>query len=209
MASPKSAGTSYEKTIGKATGASGAAGSGDEPANTEIVLSQEQKLMFSTPSEAEIDSMMNDPELEFAPQVWKLEEGKMVAGFLEGYGPPAELTRIDRVTKEETISVVNTWILAAPNGGARISILSSVQLDKKLPQFIGSMVRIHRGKDVNTTSGNRVTQYTVCGPKRADGVRRSWAVQNALPTIDVKSIEQREPAPQLAAPVEGAESPLS
>ena len=79
-------------------------------------------------------------------------------------------------TKEETTSIVDTWILGAPNGGARVSILSAVQLDKKLPPFIGSMVSILRGKDVNTTNGNRVTEYMVSGPKLADGQRRSWTM---------------------------------
>lgn len=198
----KSVTTNYDKAVNRATGDDQADG---QP--TQTSLSNDQKLLFTTPSEFEIDQMLNDPSLEFAPQVAKLEEGQMVLGFLEGNGPPAELTRIDRHTKEETTSIVATWIIAAPNGGARISILSSVQLDKKLPPFVGGMVKIHRGKDVNTSNGNRVTQYTVAGPKKPNGERRSWVVPVV---IDAKSLDVKV-APQLAAPTEaqGGESTAS
>ena len=37
--------------------------------------------------------MMADEEMEFAPQVKKIEEGEIIVGILEGYGPPPRLTR--------------------------------------------------------------------------------------------------------------------
>jgi hypothetical protein len=188
----------YTETVGKATGAAGASdATGGDPEGQLAPLSKEAGLMFSTPSDEQIQAMLNDPSLEFAPQLKKLAEGELVTGLLEGMGPVVELTRMDRQTKEETTSLVNTWILAGPNGGARVSILSSVQLDKKLPPFIGGIVSILRGKEVNTQNGNRVTEYMVSGPKKANGERRSWVRPQV---IDAVSVEGGKAAPQLAAP---------
>lgn len=126
-------------------------------------------------SEAEIRAIMSDPDLEFAPQVKSLEEGEMVVGFLEGNGPDAEFTDTDKATGEVKHKIVKTWIIAAPDGGQRISILSSAQLDRKLPPFVGGVVKIVRGKDVKTGGGFRVTDYLVAGPKKSDGSRRNFA----------------------------------
>ena len=161
----------YEQTINKATGATGDGGVVEDAA----LLPKEAQAMFSVPSDAEIQSMLNDPGLEFAPQIKKLAEGEMVQGFLEGYGPVAVLEKVDRMTKEVKQQHVNTWIIASPNRSMRVSILSSVQLERKLAPFIGGMVKIIRGKEQETQGGNRVTDYLVSGPKLIDGKFRTFA----------------------------------
>ncbi len=138
-------------------------------------MPKQATAMLYKPSQAEIDAMMGDASLEFAPQVHKLEEGDMIIGVLEGEGPEAEFTQMDPVTKEQVTRTVKTWIIAAPDGGIRLSLLSSVQLDKKLPPFIGGMVKVVRGKDMKTNNGIfRVTNYMVAGPKLPGGKSRSW-----------------------------------
>ena len=103
---------------------------------------------------------------------------------------------------------VNTWIICHPNGSIRMSILSSVQLDKKLKPFIGSLVKIHRGKEVKTgTAGRKVTEYTVCGPKLANGKRRSWVDDSPRAAIDAesRSVDASELPPGVAGALPGGE----
>lgn len=132
----------------------------------------------------ELNSHLNREDLEFAPQLFKLEQDDMIEGVLEGNGPEAEFERHDKVTGVVEVTRVQTWIIATPDGGRRLSILSSVQLDRKLPPFVGGMVSIYRGKDINTANGNRVTDYLVGAPKLSGGARRSWATK---PVIDAVS----------------------
>ncbi len=189
--STKNGSTKYADTVARATGTEVA--TADEHAPS-IPLSRGAQAMISKPSEAEIQDMMNDPDQEFAPQAKSMEEGELICGVLEGYGPDAELTRMDPLTKESVTQVVHTWIIAAPGGGLRVSILDTVQLAKKLPPFIGSSVKILRGKDTKTGNGFKVTNYMVSGPKRTDGKARSWARPLV---IDAQSIDAPA-APQLA-----------
>lgn len=165
-----------------------------------IVLPRGAEAMILRPSEQDIANLMSDDTMEFAPQVKKLEEGDMIRGYLEGYGPPVELTQTDAMGRPVT-NHVNTWILRSPNGSLRMSILSSVQLDKKLKPFIGGMVSIYRGKDVKTgTAGRRVTEYLVGGPKRTDGTLRSWVDNSPASAIDAESV----PVSIADAPVSGS-----
>ncbi len=171
----------YNKAVAKATGA--------EPTHAPDAIRDQAPMppgvqgMISSADPDTIAQLMQNNDLEFAPQVLSLEEGQRVDGILEGNGPQAEV--MDPVDK--TTRLVDTWIIAHPLGTARVSILTSAQLERKLPPFIGSPVTIIRGKDIKATSGRRVADYMVAGPKRADGVRRSWATlpagstQAALP----------------------------
>lgn len=165
----------WDAAVGRATGQT------DAPASNAPAV---PTTMIGKITDEEMAALLNDQSLEFAPQVYKLEEGDKIEGILEGNGPDAELEQIDRATKEVKINVVKTWIIAAPNGGQRVSILSSVQLDRKLPPFVGGMVKIVRGKQIETNNGQRVNDFLVCGPKREDGQRRSWATK---PVLDVPS----------------------
>ncbi len=137
-------------------------------------LTRGAQAMVLKISEADIGGLMNDATLEFAPQALTLEEGQMIDGFLEGEGPPAEVT--DQTTKE--MKEVRTWVIRSHDGNARVSILTSAQLEKKLPPFIGGPVKIIRGKDLKTSNARRVTDYLVCGPKLASGKQRSFADPN-------------------------------
>jgi hypothetical protein len=180
-------GAKYEKAVADARAKeSGEAAAHGDPGEA-MVLPKGAEAMILRPSADDIAALMNDDTMEFAPQVKKLEEGDMIRGHLEGYGPPVELSQTDAQGRPVT-NHVNTWILRSPNGSLRMSILSSVQLDKKLKPFIGDMVSIYRGKDVKTgTAGRRVTEYLVGGPKRKDGTLRSWVDSSPGSVIDADS----------------------
>jgi len=107
---------------------------------------------------------------EAAPQILSLKEGQMIEGILEGNGPVAEFTN-----EEGEVTYVKTWIIADPSGAVRVSILSSAQLDRKLNGFRAGPVKIARGKDVNIAgTKKRMTEYTVWGPRLANGQKRQW-----------------------------------
>lgn len=184
----------YNAAVAKATGA--------EPAHAPDAIREQSPMppgvqgMISSADNDSIAELMSNNELEFAPQVLSLEEGQRVDGILEGNGPQAEV--MDPVDK--TMRLVDTWIIAHPLGTARVSILTSAQLERKLPPFIGSPVTIIRGKDIKATSGRRVADYMVAGPKRADGVRRSWATLPAASTQQALPATTEAPAATNNAP---------
>lgn len=188
----------YKAAVARATGQA------PEPtpgATTDApVLSSGMHAMIGSVSQEEIGQLMNDPTLEFAPQALTLEEGQRVSGILEGEGPMAEVT--DPTTKE--MRPVRTWVIRSSDGNARVSILTSAQLEKKLPPFIGGPVQILRGKDVKTQSGRRVTDYLVCGPKLKDGKQRTFSNPNpaplALPSVIDTTAVDASGAPTNAAP---------
>jgi len=128
--------------------------------------------MLLKPSQDDIAKLMNDETLEFAPQVHRLEEGEMITGLLEGRGPSTTFSQEDPFSKQVVTREVDTWIIAM--GGVRMSILSSVQLDRKLPPCIGEVVHIFRGKEQRTNKGFRVTDYMVAVKKKTNGQPRSW-----------------------------------
>jgi hypothetical protein len=184
----------------KEQGGSAAAGESTAPL---VPLPREAAAMLMKPTEDDIAKFMNDSEMEFAPQVHSLEEGEMIAGILEGRGPSTTFSQEDPFTRQTVTREVDTWIVAAPNGGMRLSILSSVQLDRKLPPCIGAYVRIFRGKDKKTLKGFRVTDYMVSVRKQEDGQSRSW-VQKDVIDVQGKFIDAPD-APAL--PAAGASSP--
>ena len=130
----------------------------------------------------------------------------MVHGILEGRGPGTTFTVAakDSPTGQETTRPVDTWIIRHPKSGLRLSILSSVQLDQKLPPFLPtpgageSMITIYRGKERKTLKGFKVTDYTVCGPKKADGKLRSF-VKPIVINVQANAIDGHADQPQLAA----------
>lgn len=104
---------------------------------------------------------------EAAPQLLTLEEGQLIHGILEGPGVPAEFTEIDPRTKESIVSTVQTWIVRSLTSKVRVSILSSAQLDKKLPEWIGCEVKIARGPEQKSKKGRgSYTEYLVAGRRR-------------------------------------------
>ena len=179
----------FAETVGRATG--GKPGD-DEGA---VVLSKEAKAMISKPTQEQINAMMADENLEFAPQVHTLEEGELISGILEGEGPGTQFTQKDPLTAVEITRPVKTWIIRNQDSGMRLSILSSTQLDDKLPPFKGSLVSIYRGKETKTQKGFRVTNYVVSGPRLEGGKVRDFT-KKRLP-IDAESVEL--PAGHVAA----------
>lgn len=152
-----------------------------------VPVKHEHDFITKEMSADAIAAVMDDPALEFAPQIYKLEVGEMVTGVLEGNGPSTEFERINKATGVvEEIATVQTWIIASQDGRKRISILSSVQLDRKLPPFVGGLVKIIRGKDINIDGGRRVTEYMVAGT-RVEGKIRNWA--RAPQMIDATATE--------------------
>lgn len=196
MADPVSVSKSdkYNKAVARATGASG---------ETQLMSEQDiAKLnadMIQKVNPEDITKMMQSGEWEFAPQLRKLEIDDVIAGVLEGNGPIAEFEHIDTSTRELVTNYVNTWIIASPDGTKRASILSSTQLDRKLPPFVGGMVKIVRGKDIQLAGGHRCTDYLVAGPRMPQGKTRNWA------TLPGQSTQAQLPAPVApVAPPNGA-----
>jgi hypothetical protein len=159
----------------------------------EISLPKGHEAMLSRDmTKAEFDAFLNDGESEFAPQILSLEPNMKIEGILEGYGKPTEFTTKDQQTGNEVTRTVNTFVLKNLHSNMRVSILSSVQLDAKLPPFIGDRVSIARGPDIKSRSNAafRIANYVVKGPP-VNGKDRAkmWASQ-ALPKpiIDVPAL---------------------
>lgn len=142
-------------------------------------------------TEEQMAKELAEPGIEWAPQQYSLKEGEMVRGILEGNGPIAEFVR------DGIINEVNTWIISSFDGSKRVSILSSVQLDKKCAPFVGGPIKIVRGKDVNIGDGKRMTEYLVGGEKLPNNQRRVWADRPSIETtaIDVKQLPEGQPTP--------------
>jgi len=211
MSNPKGNGSGQNKYQAAVDGARQKADAKAEASGGEVeIQTPAAKAMLSRPTDEQIAQMMNDETMEFAPQVHSMDEGEMVEGILEGNGPSTTFTQKDQVTGQEITRVVDTWILASESGSLRISILSSVQLDKKLPPYVGGRVRIFRGKDVKTSKGFRVTDYLVSGPRREDGRPRSWVTNKTIDAIASNTIDGQDsralPAPSApSAPATGGE----
>ena len=181
---------SYESAVKRATGA------GDEAGQEMTLMPQGVRAMIQKPSQDDINAMMADETLEFAPQVHQMEEGDMIVGILEGRGKGAEFTQRNPMTQQDETRHVDTWIVRNPSSGQRISILSSAQLDEKLPPFEGGEVRIYHGGQLKTRAGFKVNNYTVSGPKKADGSLRVFARKEPR-VLDVPAAAAQ---PQLNAP---------
>lgn len=178
------------------------------PAETEssaplVPMPKGVTAMLMKPTTDDINAIMNDGNLEFAPQVHSLEEGELIIGILEGRGPSTTFTQEDPYTKQPVTREVSTWIIAAPNGGLRLSILSSVQLERKLPPCIGALVKIYRGKEKKTQKGFRVTDYMVGVERRPDGKSRSWIEQKVI-DAESRVVDAPTPSAMLAQGASGA-----
>lgn len=192
MATPKTTtngngnGSDYSKTVNAATGGSGGAADAGE---AELMVIGDVSAMFSSFTPADLTQIAKSGKVEFAPQAMRIGIGKKVEGFLEGEGPGNDFT--DPVTG--AIRHVRSWIIRA--GVLRVSILSSVQLDKKLAPFIGARVGIARDEDIMLAGGHRCANYYVWGEPAADGKPRSFVTlpgqaQAALPApIDAQATE--------------------
>jgi len=181
----------YDKAVARATGAAPA------PSGTPAIpVKHQAEFITKKTDQATIDAIMNDPKLEVAPELYTLEEGDHVYGILEGNGPEAQFERFDKATGEIVTSIVKTWIIASPDRRKRISILSSVQLDKKLAPFVGVAVHVVRGPEEPTGNGQRYTKYLVAGEAMPEGQVRNWATK---PAIEAAAEPRALPAGDAAA----------
>jgi hypothetical protein len=157
----------YSKAVTKATGQGETAMTTEPPPGAEAMVTK----LHPDALQKQINDDLRSGKFEAAPQIFKFEQGMMIEGFLEGNGPSHDF--VDADTGE--VTTVKTWILADKSRSVRISILSSAQLDRKLNGFIGSWVKIARGKEVNIEgSRKRMTEYLVWGPKLPGGKERQW-----------------------------------
>jgi hypothetical protein len=122
---------------------------------------------------------------EFAPQNAALEPGQKITGILEGMGPGNDF--IDEDTG--VVRHVDSWIVASPDGNMRVSILSSAQLDRKLPPFEGGLVTIARGADIKLAGGHRCADYMVWGPKLPKGAKRAF--HSPAKAIEAHAVETK------------------
>jgi hypothetical protein len=175
----------------------------EDVATVEGVMPMGAEAMLSKVTDADIAKYMQDATADFAPQIKSLEPGDRIVGILEGYGGDTEFTQKDPGTGKDITNVVHTWIIRALHGSARLSILSSVQLDSKLPPFIGDPVDIIRGKNLKTSNGRQVADYMVKGVK-VSGKVREWARKSLpAPPIEVQAHQLAEVSS--ARPPEGHE----
>lgn len=160
---------------------------------SEVSLPKGSEAMLTRDmSSQDFNAFLNDGDSEFAPQILSLEPGMKIEGILEGYGKPTEFTTKDPATGNDVTRTVNTFIVKALSGNMRVSILSSVQLDAKLPPFIGDRVAIARGQDIKSRSNAafRIANYVVKGPPVSGKNRAEMWASKALPkpVIDIPAL---------------------
>lgn len=99
---------------------------------------------------------------EVGQRILELKEGMMVRGQLLGRGPDADI--LDIVTHQP--KKVGTWRMLL-NSGAPVSFLTTAQLDRQLPDFVGRKGEtvIARGGMVKSKSNRNVAEFYVLGPK--------------------------------------------
>ena len=158
----------YDRAVDRARNAT--PGAPQSPADDLVAKPAGIEMVLTKVTREQLEADLNSGDFEAAPQLLKLNPPSpdgtmdMITALLEGESQ-TEITDPD--TGE--IETVRTWILL--RGSQRYSILSTVQLDKKLPPFVGEVVRIVRGDDKRI--GTKIyTDYLVYGPKRADGTPR-------------------------------------
>lgn len=152
----------YQNAVDKATNKGKAADATDAP----TVIGNVAALV-SNWEPGEMEAIAASGKVEFAPQMMSLEPGQKIQGYLEGEGPGNDF--VNEQTGE--VRHVKSWIIRSPDGGLRVSILSSAQLDRKLPPYVGGMVGIARDKDIKAGNGFKVGDYKVWGPKLPTGPR--------------------------------------
>lgn len=143
--------------------------------------------MFGQWSPEDLTKLAETGKIEFAPQAMSLEPGQKIEGILEGMGPGNDFVDDNGVVRH-----VDSWIIASPDGGLRVSILSSAQLDKKMPPFVGGPVGVARAKDLKIANGHRCADYYVWGPKKADGTARVF--HGAIAAKNVPQLPAGHPA---------------
>lgn len=169
----------YEAAIARARGQQSqelVPAASELPRELAIPLGAQDLIRGYTAADLAVDMAKND--FEWAPQVLKLEEGMLIDGILEGSGGAVELESIDRATMSVSTKEVGTWIVRHPVTGYRISFLSTVQLDNKLPPYVGGRVKIYVGPMLDSSKGHRYRDFRVGGERRDEP--RSFARINPI-----------------------------
>lgn len=182
------AATKYDAAVAKARGEEPAAVAVQpqkEPTHTELAIGEVPAGALVPAKEAMLlfQARVKAGTHEQAPQLATIPVGQTLLDWkLEGNGPVAEFTEIDQKTGVVEVQRVKTWVLS--KDGVRISILSSTQLDTKLPAFVGEVVSITRGEDKKRTSGpGTYSDFLVIGETRADGTARDWSKKPTVPQV--------------------------
>lgn len=110
---------------------------------------------------ATIREMLKSGQLEAGEQIIVLEEGTQLRGQLLGRGQPAQFE--DPKTRD--VREVGTWRMRLTSG-AKVSFLSSAQLDRMVPEFLGreGITIVARGGTRKTRKAQNLTEYFVAGP---------------------------------------------
>jgi hypothetical protein len=182
--------TTHAEIVNKATGRAATVDTGKE-----VKAIGNAGAMFSEFKESDLNEMALSGKYEFAPQLMELKVGQKIEGILEGYGPGSDFEDDDGDVRH-----VHSWIIMSPDGTLRASILSSKQLDTKMPPFIGMPVVVARKEDIKLAQGHRCGDYHVGGPRLKGGETRRWGT--ATPPGEVQAqIAAAPEVPQLAAPM--------
>lgn len=118
--------------------------------------------MTQTFSVDDLIALARSGEVEVAERIIEIKEGMMIKGQLTGPGVPAEV--LDQ--QSGLPRKVNTWRMTLESG-VRVSFLSSAQLDRMLPEFVGrkGITTIARGGEVKTKRNRNMAEFYVFGPK--------------------------------------------
>lgn len=173
----------YQKAVDRATGNGGNGQTTDQP----MVVGNAGAMIGEWKPE-EMQAIAASGKMEFAPQMMSLEPGQKIEGILEGEGPGNDFEN----PQTGEVRHVRSWIIRSFDGALRVSILSSAQLDMKVPPFLGGPIGIARDKDLKTSNGFKVGDYKVWGPKLPAGKAR---VFHTLPAREEKAL------PAAAVPV--------
>jgi hypothetical protein len=166
--------TKYDNAVDRATGNKGGKDAGTE---APMVVGNTGAMIGEWKPE-DLNGLAATGKVEFAPQMMALEPGQKIEGILEGEGPGNDF--VNEQTGE--VRHVKSWIIRSVDGSMRISILSSAQLDRKVPPFVGGPIGIARDKDVKGGNGFKVGDYKVWGPKLPNGKVRDFTVPKMIET---------------------------
>ncbi len=151
--------TKFDAAVAKARGE--AVDTGDSSSDTSLAALAHEGVQLEQFDAATIREMLKSGQLEAGEQILVLEEGMMIRGQLLGRGIPADFED----PKSRDLRSVNTWRMRLESG-AKVSFLSSAQLDRMLPEFLGreGVTVVARGGTKKTRKAQNITEYFVAGP---------------------------------------------
>lgn len=132
-----------------------------DPNETALAVFHEEGMAVEAFDPQKLVDLARSGQFETAERILELQEGMMIRGQLIGRGPDAEVEdTTTRLPKK-----VGTWRMRL-SSGARVSFLTSAQLDRMLPEFIGRKGEtvIARGGQVRTKRNRVMSEFYVLGP---------------------------------------------